>query len=243
MPFIWKRTAMRWSSAASSPNLILRRRVGCPISRQVNADRESISWLVNILIASSWGCESRWASMTSTVLRPRSSYSAINASAACGISAAVWNRGTCPSAVTIAKWITAGSHRRVAEVDHALAFVDGGDLGLAVRLGEEAFEVGGEGEVGLAVGELGVEGVDLVAQVGFPGAQVGHAGAELVDGDQLLAEGFDHAGDRGVGLGQCGVQGFPLPCVDRRACGERAPGAPRPADLDRYRTPQAATAA
>jgi len=44
-----------------------------------------------------------------------------------------------------------------------LAFVDGGDLGFAVELGEEAFEVGGEFEVGLAVGELGVEGFDLVA--------------------------------------------------------------------------------
>ena len=56
---------------------------------------------------------------------------------------------------------------------------------MVVELGEEAFEVGGELEVGLAVGELGVERVDLVAQVGFPGAQVGHAGAQFVDGDQL----------------------------------------------------------
>ena len=80
-----------------------------------------------------------------------------------------------------------------------------------MELGEEAFQVGGEGEVGLAVGELGVEGVDLVAQVGFSGAQVGHPGAQFVDGDQLLAERLDHAGDRGGGLGQRGVEAVALP--------------------------------
>ncbi|WP_429417826.1 hypothetical protein, partial [Nocardia sp. GAS34] len=32
-------------------------------------------------------------------------------------------------------------------------------------------KVGGQGEVGVAVGELGVQGVDLVAQAGFAGAQ------------------------------------------------------------------------
>lgn len=53
--------------------------------------------------------------------------------------------------------------------EDALAFFDGGDLGLGVELGEEAFEVGGEFEVGLAVSELGVECLNLVVQVGFPG--------------------------------------------------------------------------
>ena len=49
------------------------------------------------------------------------------------------------------------------QLEHAAAFVDGGGLGPGVQVGEEAFQVGGEGEVGLAVGELGVEGLDLVA--------------------------------------------------------------------------------
>src|SRR3954451_16924369 len=40
------------------------------------------------------------------------------------------------------------------QLQHALAFFDGGDLGVGVQLGEEAFEVGGELEVGPAVGEL-----------------------------------------------------------------------------------------
>ena len=65
---------------------------------------------------------------------------------------------------------------------------------LRVQLGEEAFEVVGELEVGLAVGELGVEGVDLAAQVRLAGAQVRHPGAQFVDGDQLLGEGLDHGG-------------------------------------------------
>src|SRR5215217_2493530 len=97
---------------------------------------------------------------------------------------------------------------------HALAFFDGGDLGVGVQLGEEAFEVGGELEVGLAVGELVVKRLDLVAQVGLAGAQVGHAAAELVDGDQVLAERLDHARDGGAGLGEGGLQ--PLPLTDGR---------------------------
>ncbi len=94
---------------------------------------------------------------------------------------------------------------------HALSFLDGGCLGFGVELGEEAFEVRSEGEVGLPVGELVVDRLDLVVQVGFPGAQVGHAGAQFVDGDQLLAVGLDHAGDPAAGLGQRGVQAFPFP--------------------------------
>ena len=71
---------------------------------------------------------------------------------------------------------------------HPLAFFDGGGGGAAAQLGEEAFEVVGELEVGVAVGGLGVEGVELAAQVRLAGAQVRHPGAQLVDGDQLLGE-------------------------------------------------------
>jgi hypothetical protein len=45
------------------------------------------------------------------------------------------------------------------------------------------------------VGGLGVEGGDLVLQAGL-------AGAELVDGDELLGERGDHRGDRRAGLGE-----------------------------------------
>ena len=46
-----------------------------------------------------------------------------------------------------------------------LAVFDGGGGGVAAQLGEEAVQVVGELEVGVPVGGLGVEGVDLAAQV------------------------------------------------------------------------------
>src|SRR6266566_5067084 len=85
---------------------------------------------------------------------------------------------------------------------HPLAVFDGGGGCVAAQLGEEAFQVAGEGEVGVPVGGLGVEGVELAAQVRLAGAQVGHLGAQLVDGQELLGECLDHGGDRGGGLGQ-----------------------------------------
>ena len=65
--------------------------------------------------------------------------------------------------------------------EHPLALLLRGDLGIGVELSEETLQIGGEGEVGLAVGELGIESVNLVAQVGFSRAQVGHVGAQFVD--------------------------------------------------------------
>src|ERR1022692_2576050 len=93
----------------------------------------------------------------------------------------------------------------------ALAFFDGGGGGAGVQPGEEAFEVAGELEVGVAVGELGFQGAALGAEVRLAGAQVRHARAELVDGEQLLLERFDHGGDRGGGLGERGFQLLALP--------------------------------
>ena len=46
---------------------------------------------------------------------------------------------------------------------HALAVFDVGVLGLVAELGEEAFQVGGEFEVDLLVGELAVDGLELAA--------------------------------------------------------------------------------
>ena len=50
---------------------------------------------------------------------------------------------------------------------HAAAFAEGGGLCPGVQVSEDPVQAGGQGEVGLAVGALGVEGLDLVAQVGF----------------------------------------------------------------------------
>ena len=83
----------------------------------------------------------------------------------------------------------------------ALAFFDGGGGGAAVQLGEEAFQVAGEFEVGVPVGCLRVERVELGAQARLAGAQVRHPGAQFVDGDQLLGVGLDHRGDSGAGFG------------------------------------------
>jgi hypothetical protein len=87
-----------------------------------------------------------------------------------------------------------------------LALLDGRGRGGCPDLGEEAFHVDGELEVGLAVGELGVERVELGAEVGLAGAQIRHPGAELVEGDQLLGERGDHRGDSGAGLDLRGLQ-------------------------------------
>jgi broad specificity phosphatase PhoE len=96
------------------------------------------------------------------------------------------------------------------QAQDALAFGDGGGVRSAVEVGEEAFEVVGELEVDLAVGELGVEGVDLGAQAGLAAAQVRHPVTQFVDGDELLLERLDHAGDCRGGFGEAGFQAFAL---------------------------------
>jgi len=52
------------------------------------------------------------------------------------------------------------------EARDALAVFNGG--GAAAQLGEEAFDVAGEIEVGVPVGGLRVEGIEPAAQVRFP---------------------------------------------------------------------------
>jgi hypothetical protein len=84
----------------------------------------------------------------------------------------------------------------------ALAVFDSGGGRVLPEPFEEALEVAGQFQVGVAVGGLGVECGDLVLEAGLAGAQGGHAGAELVDGDELLGERGDHRGDRRAGLGE-----------------------------------------
>src|SRR4051812_2614485 len=87
----------------------------------------------------------------------------------------------------------------------ALTFGNGGGGGLGAQVGEEVLEAVGELKVDLAVGQLGVEGLNLLAQAVLAGAQRGHAGAQLIEGDQLLLVGADQPVDRLAGLGQAGV--------------------------------------
>ena len=97
------------------------------------------------------------------------------------------------------------------EPQDALALWDTGATGAGSQLGEESFQVIGELEVGLLIGKLGVQGIELATQVGLAGTQVRHPGPQLVNGDQLLLERLDHAGDRGRGFGQGEFQPFALP--------------------------------
>src|SRR5664279_4615121 len=92
----------------------------------------------------------------------------------------------------------------------ALAFGDGGGAGLGAQSGEEAFDVVGEFEVDLPVGELAFEGVDLVAQAGLAGPQLGHPGAQFLEGDQFFLERADESADCGGCLGQPGVEALAL---------------------------------
>src|SRR4051794_33105264 len=92
----------------------------------------------------------------------------------------------------------------------ALTFGNGGGGGLGAQVGEEVLEAVGELKVDLAVGQLGVEGLNLLAQAGLAGAQPGHAGAQLIQGDQLLLVGADQPVDRLAGLDQRGVQALAL---------------------------------
>src|SRR5271165_5634464 len=94
---------------------------------------------------------------------------------------------------------------------YPLPLADAGGGGAAAQLGEEAVQVVGELEVGVLVGGLGVERLDLAAQAGLAGPQVRHPGAQLVDGDQLLGVGLDHRGDRGGCLGQRELELVALP--------------------------------
>ena len=82
----------------------------------------------------------------------------------------------------------------------ALSVLGGGGCRAGAEPGEEALEVAGELQVGVAAGGLGVEGCDLVFQPGLAGAEAWHPGSELVDGDELLGERGDHRADRRGGL-------------------------------------------
>src|SRR6266516_6854693 len=99
-----------------------------------------------------------------------------------------WCGSVCAGGDGVADHDLAGSDEDFLDeqAHDALTVLDGcGDRGFAER-GQEAFEVLGELEVDLAVGELGVEGLDLVAQAGLAGAQFGHPGTQFVEGDEVF---------------------------------------------------------
>ena len=66
-------------------------------------------------------------------------------------------------------------------------------VGVGGEAGAERVERFGELEVGLGVVQLGVERVQLDAQGRLTPAQLGHAGAELFERDQLLLVAVDQS--------------------------------------------------
>jgi hypothetical protein len=82
--------------------------------------------------------------------------------------------------------VVADAHFADDEAQHALALLDGQAVGVLAELGEEAFEVLGELEIGLGVVQLGVERVELGGDGGLALAQRGQPGAQLVERDELF---------------------------------------------------------
>jgi hypothetical protein len=83
--------------------------------------------------------------------------------------------------------------------DDLLALLDGQALGIGREAGAEPVERLGELEVGLGIVQLGVERVQLGLQGGLALAQLGGAGAELVESDQLLLVAVDQPSQRALG--------------------------------------------
>jgi hypothetical protein len=77
----------------------------------------------------------------------------------------------------------------------ALTFGDVGCGGLVVQSGKEVLDVVGEGQIDLTVGELDVEGLDLLADASFAVAEFGHPGSKFIESDQLFLVGGDQSFD------------------------------------------------
>ena len=93
------------------------------------------------------------------------------------------------------------------ELNDALAFLDGQVLGVLCEACEEPFEVLGELKVGLGVVQFGVERGELGGDRGLAFAQRRHAGAELVECDELFLVGLDQAGAAGLHRGRVRAPG------------------------------------
>ena len=97
------------------------------------------------------------------------------------------------------------------EPDDLLALLDGQALGVGREAGTEAFELLGELEVGLGVVQLGVQGVELSLQGGLAFAQLGRAGAKLLERDQLLLVAVQQPPERGLGTREVALERVPTP--------------------------------
>ncbi len=122
-------------------------------------------------------------------------------------------RGPFPDGDAVADGDLLGADQDVfdEQPQHVLALLGSCGAGRAAQLGEEAFQVVGELEVGVLVGGLGVEGIDLGVQARLACAQVRHPGTQFVDGQELFGECLDHGGDGAGGLGGLEFEAVLLP--------------------------------
>jgi len=157
---------IRWSRAVSTPGRSSRRGVGWPISRQAGGLAASISELVKILMASSWGWVSRCASsMTRSGRRPRSPCSAAMREAAWAASSAEPWAGFPPSALTTWWWMPLVPVVGSGVKERVPGLVEGGGGGAGGHRLADAdlarYDTGGAlaGAPGDAGGGLGVGGV------------------------------------------------------------------------------------
>jgi hypothetical protein len=116
----------------------------------------------------------------------------------------------------------------VPSVARGTALVDAGGCGVAAQLGEEAVQVVGELEVGVAVGGLGVERVELAAQAGLAGARVG---IRARSSSMVIS-----CSEYRMGIFSCSTAGFPHiaaigMCLNRLAGKAGSPGGFTPHSL------------
>ena len=78
---------------------------------------------------------------------------------------------------------------------HLLSIFDGCRLGRVAQPREEALQVFGQGEVGLAVEKLRVERRERCAQARLSRSRLGHAGAQLVEGEEAFLVGVNQSFD------------------------------------------------
>ena len=87
-----------------------------------------------------------------------------------------------------------------------MALLDRERVGVGGQPGAERIERFGELEVGLGVVQLGVEHVELGAERRFALAQLGHAGAELLERDQLFLVAVDQSPERVLSAGEVALK-------------------------------------
>ena len=92
------------------------------------------------------------------------------------------------------------------ESDDLLALLNRESRGVVGEAGAEPVERLGQLEISLSVVQLGVERVELGAECRLTPTQLGHAGAELLERDQLLLVPVDQSAQRVLRAGEVALE-------------------------------------